>query len=130
MGSPAVSLWNRPWNGGIVEDFVSARAICSSYARKTGAPCTSAREVALKADAGDSAAQDAYASLGATLGQALRPLLEGLGLRTLLMSGQISRSLNLMEAPLRSALPGVSIAMAPEGAVFEGLATLFETNHN
>lgn len=128
-GSPAISLWNRPWNGGILEEFVSARAICNSYSRKTGEPCQSAREVAVKAGAGDTAAREAYAELGATLGQALHLLLRELDIHTLLMGGQISRSLDLMAVPLQDALKDVCIAPAPEGAVFEGLATLFETSN-
>ena len=128
-GSPAISLWNRPWNGGILEEFVSARAICNSYSRKTGEPCQSAREVAVKAGAGDTAAREAYAELGATLGQALHLLLRELDIHTLLMGGQISRSLDLMAIPLQDALKDVCLAPAPEGAVFEGLATLFETSN-
>ena len=125
-GSPAISLWNRPWNGGILEDGVSARALSGGYTRKSGQPCRSAYDVACRAAAGDLVAQEVYSDLGALLGEALRPLLEELGIRTLLMGGQISRSLNLMIRPLQNALEGVTIAQAPEDAVFAGLKTLFE----
>ncbi|MBO4633846.1 MAG: ROK family protein [Bacteroidales bacterium] len=125
-GSPALSLWNRPWKDGILEDIVSARGISTAYTRKSGQPCSSAYDVAKKANAGDLAALEAYSEAGATLGEALQPLMEELGIDTLLMGGQISKSLNLMIRPLQNALEGVSISQAPEGAVFEGLKTLFE----
>ena len=49
-GSPAMSLWNTPWEGGILEDYVSARAISTGYTGKTGKPCRSACEAARMAD--------------------------------------------------------------------------------
>ena len=124
-GSPLLSLWNRPWNGGILEDGVSARAIAGGYAGKTGKPALTARDIALLADAGDPAAREVYAETGARLGEALRPDLAEMGIRMLWMGGQISAALHHMAGPLQDALEGVSIAPVPEGAVFEGLSTLF-----
>ena len=125
-GSPAMSLWNTPWEGGILEDFVSARAISSGYTRKTGKPCRSAFEAARMADYGDLDAMEVYSDMGAVLGKALCPVLDSLGIKILLMGGQISRSLSLFARPLQAELPDLAIEMAPESAVFEGLATLFE----
>ena len=125
-GSPAMSLWCAPWEGGILEDFVSARAVSSAYNRKTGKPCRSAYEAAKMADSGDIDAMEVYSDMGFILGQALRPILDSLGIRTLLMGGQISKSIGLMIRPLKAELPGVEIILAPENAVFEGLKTLFE----
>lgn len=125
-GSPAMSLWCAPWEGGILEDFVSARAVSSAYTRKTGKPCRSAYEAAKLADSGDIDAMEVYSDMGFILGQAVRPILDSLGIRTLLMGGQISKSIGLMIRPLKAGLPGVEILQAPEKAVFEGLETLFE----
>lgn len=125
-GSPAMSLWNTPWEGGILEDFVSARAISSGYTRKTGKHCRSAYEAAKMADAGDLDAMEVYSNLGAVLGQALEPILDSLQIKTLLMGGQISKSLGLFIRPLQGELPDVKILPAPENAVFEGLRALFE----
>lgn len=125
-GSPAMSLWNTPWEGGILEDFVSARAVSSSYTRKTGKPCRSAYEASKMADAGDLTAMEVYSNMGFILGDALRPILDSLGIRTLLMGGQISKSIGLFIRPLQAGLPAVKILQAPENAVFEGLRTLFE----
>lgn len=125
-GSPAMSLWNSPWGGGILEDYASARAISSAYTRKTGKPSRSAYEAAKQADSGDIDAMEVYSDIGFVLGKALRPILDSLGIRTLLMGGQISKSIGLMIRPLKAELPGIEILNAPENAVFEGLKTLFE----
>lgn len=125
-GSPAMSLWNMPWKDGILEDVTSAGGISSAYTRLSGTPCKSAYEVAKKACDGDHHAIEAYSNLGETLGEVLRPILDKMDIHTLLMGGQISKSLNLMIRPLQNALEGVAIIQAPENAVFEGLATLFK----
>ena len=125
-GSPALSLWNTPYKDGILEDVASARGISSAYTKLSGTPCKSAYDVAKKACDGDLHAIEAYSNLGQFLGEALQPILEDLNIKTLLMGGQISKSLSLMIRPLKNALPDVNIIQAPENAVFEGLATLFK----
>lgn len=125
-GSPARSIWNLPCEGGILEDIVSARGIRIAYARKTGDGSQSAYSIAQRAYAGDIAAMDVYDNAGKILGEALEPLREELSFDTLLVGGQIAKSLSLMLKPLQAALPGLTILHAPENAVFEGLKTLFE----
>ncbi|MBQ9193028.1 MAG: ROK family protein [Bacteroidales bacterium] len=132
MGSPARNLYNIPCQAGILEDSVSARGIRNLYARLTGDIGVSAYEVALRARAGDLAAMEAYSTTATVLGEYLAPVLEELGIDSLLFGGQVVKSFDLMERPLRNALEGIPklerIAIAPEGAVYEGLATLFENN--
>jgi len=124
-GSPAHEIWNLPRNGGILEDFVSARAIRNAYAARTGITTVSALDIAQRANLGDENAMEAYLQIGATLGESIAELLEDMEVKTLLMGGQISKSLKLMDRPLRNALEGVQIIPAPDGAVFEGLKTQF-----
>ena len=125
-GSPLLSLWNTPapW-GGILEDRISARGICGEYRAMTGEN-RPAHAIARMAYASDPTAMRVYAGTGALLGEALREILRQLGTEVLLVGGQIAGSLSLMLAPLQEALPGISIMRAPEGAVFQGLAYLFE----
>ena len=59
---------------------------------------------------------------------ALADLLEEHNVDTLLFSGQVSKSLVLMEDSLRKYLKDIKITMAPGGAVFQGIASLFENN--
>ena len=132
LGSPARSLYNLPCREGILEDYVSARGIRNLYAQETGDDQVSAQDIAERARMGDRFARDAFRTAGAVLGEYLPPLLRELGIDTLLFGGQVSRSFDLLEAPLRESLAGVPglihVGMVPEGAVFEGLATLFEND--
>lgn len=125
-GSPAKSIWNLPYQGGILEDTVSARGIRIAYARKTGDGTQSAYSIAQRAYSGDIAAMEVYDNVGKILGDALEPIHEELGFDTLLLGGQIAKSLSLMIKPMEAAMPGITIHQAPDGAVFRGLETLFE----
>ena len=59
---PGGEIWNLPFNGGIVEDILSARAIQREYQRRTGVN----REVTSLAAAapGDAAARETFAEFG------------------------------------------------------------------
>lgn len=128
-GSPAHSLYNRPYGDGILEDAVSSRGIRSAYARETGDGDVSVLTIAQRAYAGEEAALRVFSEFGSILGEALAPVLEDFRTEHLLLGGQISKSLSLFEQPLRAALEGSdtlhTIAHAPEGAVFAGLNALF-----
>lgn len=126
-GSPARSLWNLPMpEGGILEDCVSGRGICAAYARKTGTVPDNAYAVAQKAFSGDQAALEVYSDVGMHLGEALHEAMRDLGIGTVLVGGQIAKSISLMQTSMQPCLEGIRIQQAPYGAVFEGLATLFE----
>ena len=126
-GSPARSLWNAPAeDGGILEDRISARGIKAAYLLKTGDDSPSVADIARLSYAGDAAAIEVFAHLGDYLGKALQGIFQEMGIDSLLMGGQISKSLSLMLEPLQRRLDGVRILPVPEGAVFEGLSTLFE----
>ncbi len=128
-GSPLLSLWNKSAEeGGILEDRLSARGISAAYARLSGQNGCTPLQIAQMAYAGDSKALQVYSDTGTRLGKALRPVLDSLGIRTLLLGGQISASASLMLEPLQNELPAVTIAQVPDGAVFEGLRSLFETH--
>lgn len=128
-GSPALSLWNRPLQGGgILEDRLSARGISAEFARISGEKNRTSLQIARMAFAGNPDALAAYATTGRLLGEALFPQLGELGISLLLVGGQIAGSLDLMLQPLSEALPGTEIRQAPAGAVFEGLSSLFENN--
>ncbi|MBQ9184790.1 MAG: ROK family protein [Bacteroidales bacterium] len=127
-GSPARSLWNLPYEGGILEDKVSARGIRAAYEEKTGEKNQSAYSIAMRAYAGETAAIEVYDNLGDTLGKALAGVLEEIGADILLVGGQISKSLSLMRSPLKNHLDRLRVERAPEGAVFKGLSSLFEND--
>jgi glucokinase len=86
-------IWNLPYQGGIVEDFVSSRAIVGNYERCTG----KRREVVDLAAAGssDPAAREAFIEFGNHLGVVIRTLLAGFQAEVIVLGGGISRSANL-----------------------------------
>ena len=127
LGSPARSLWNIPLeDGGILEDRISARGIQAAYVHKTGDSTPSVLAIAQRAYAGQDAAQEVFSDLGDLLGKSLERILHELHTDTLLMGGQIAKSLSLMLRPLQNRLEEIRISPVPEGAVFEGLSSLFE----
>ncbi len=127
MGSPARNLWNIPVEeGGILEDRISARGIRAAYVHKTGDSTSSVLTIARRAYEEEKAAREVFSDLGCQLGDALEDIMNELGLDTLLMGGQIAKSLNLILPSLQERLEGIRILPLPEGAVFEGLASLFE----
>ena len=126
MGSPARGLWNLPWERGILEDRISARGIRSAYAALTGNCSVSVLDIAMKAYEGEEAASRVFLETGDLLGRILESEVKELGLSVILFGGQISKSLSLMMEPMAGRLSGVRLLMAPEGAVYRGLDTLFE----
>ena len=125
-GSPARDLWNLPFGNGILEDAISARGVRNAYQALTGDGSQSALGVAQRAFAGEEAALEVFSDMGQRLGDALAGLLAELDVDTLLMGGQVSKSLSLMIRPLQNALDGIKIAPLPDGAVFAGLMGLFD----
>jgi glucokinase len=86
-------IWNLPYQGGIVEDFVSARAIVGNYERRTGRK----REVVDLASQvpSDRAAELAFQEFGQHLGEVIRTLLAGFHAEVIVLGGGISRSAQL-----------------------------------
>jgi glucokinase len=86
-------IWNLPYRGGIVEDFVSSRAIAGNYERRTGKK----REVVDLAAAAlsDPAAKQAFVEFGDHLGIIICTLLVAFHADVIVLGGGISRSANL-----------------------------------
>jgi glucokinase len=93
-------IWNLPYEGGIVEDFVSSRAIAGNYQSRTGTK----REVVDLAGAvrNDSAAEQAFAEFGRHLGEVIRSLLAGFHAEVIVLGGSISRSADLFLPAVRA----------------------------
>jgi glucokinase len=86
-------IWNLPYRGGIVEDFVSSRAIVGNYERRTGKK----REVVDLAAAAlsDPAAKQAFVEFGDHLGIIICTLLVDFRADVIVLGGGISRSADL-----------------------------------
>ncbi|MBR3875070.1 MAG: ROK family protein [Clostridia bacterium] len=68
--TPLVRLWNAPFKGGIVEDFVSTRAIRKRYTDATGKEAD-VKQIADLAHAGDETAIEVFRETGRLLGEIL-----------------------------------------------------------
>ena len=86
-------IWNVPYQGGILEDQISTRAIRQSYQLRTGED----RDVAAIATsaAHDAIAAEVFRDFGRTLGIALRTVLAAFGPQVIVAGGGISRSAQL-----------------------------------
>ena len=129
-GSPAVPLYNRPYRGGIAEDYVSKRGVMRTWCELTGKPWPdgqTVKDVALSPEG-----KEVFARTGAYLAEAAAPLLEELGIECLLLGGQIAKSFHLMEDTLKAELgklPGLKqISPLPnlDSATFDGLRAVLE----
>ncbi len=86
-------IWNLPYRGGIVEDFVSGRAIVGNYERRTGLK----REVVDLAAVvpKDPAAEQAFVEFGQHLGEVILTVLAKFHAEVIVLGGGISRSAQL-----------------------------------
>jgi glucokinase len=102
-------IWNLPYQGGIVEDFISTRAIVGNYERRTGRK----REVVDLAVAapGDPAAQQAFSEFGQHLGVVIRTLLAEFHADVIVLGGGISRSANLFLPAVQSEIGDSTIQL-------------------
>lgn len=129
MGSPAVDLWNAPYEGGILEDFVARRAILRFYSEQGGilAEGEDVKEIADKAREGDARALKAFCSAGRHYAAGAGDVIERLEIRHLLFAGQIAKSFDLMEKEIRDGLGKdlkVSVVDDIQGTVLAGIASL------
>ena len=119
--SPAVSLYNRPYQDGVLEDFVSRRAILRFY----GKPVVGdVKEISERARAGEADAIGAFRSAGRAFAEGAGPLLHELGITSVWFGGQIAKSFDLMRPAAEPLLPGIALHIAEdfEAAALQGAA--------
>ena len=100
MGSPSVSIYNRPYRDGVLEDYASKRGFLRAYAEVRGEANPEGLTVAMiggMCGEGDADALKSFHNVGDILATELKPLLEELNIECLLFGGQISRSFRFME---------------------------------
>ena len=100
MGSPSVSIYNRPYRDGVLEDYASKRGFLRAYAEVRGEANPENLTVAMiggMCGEGNADALKAFENVGEILATELKPLLAELNIECLLFGGQISRSFRFME---------------------------------
>lgn len=109
-GAPLLSLYNRPYGDGILEDYASKRGFLRAYAEVRGCDNPEGLTVAMiggMAANGGSEALETFRRVATTLAEELKPLLAELDIECLLFGGQISRSFCFMEPVLKRLLDEV-----------------------
>lgn len=128
-GSPAKVIWNSSYGSGILEDYVSRRAILRFYRELGGvlAEDEDVKEISERARKGDGMALEAFRLTGRSYAAGVKGLVSELGIRHMLFAGQIAKSFDLMENEIRKGLGdkiGISVLEDIQGAVLVGLAFL------
>lgn len=106
-GGPRYSLFQAPFRGKTLEDFVSARGVVDAYNTRAGGNATDAKAVAEWAKTGDPAARRAFLDMGSALAEGIAPLLDRLRIEALILGGQVSRSFDLFGDSLAAGLARV-----------------------
>ncbi|WP_425148624.1 ROK family protein [Deinococcus sp.] len=96
-------LWQWPLRGGIAEDSISAAGLSRAYHALT-ATTLDARQIAQRAEAGDTSAQRVYHDFGRDLGTVLRAVADTFRPDLLVFGGQVSRAWSLFEPALSAEL--------------------------
>jgi len=106
---PGGEIWNLPYEGGMVEDFLSTRAVQRSYKLRTGVLPNVARIAADAASDPDAAA--VFTEFGHHLGMALRMKLSEFAPDVVVIGGGISRSAYLFLPAATRELEGLSVQL-------------------
>jgi glucokinase len=106
---PGGEIWNLPYEGGIVEDCISSRAIRRTYERRTGVLREVAELAVVAAD--DPAATEAFTEFGRHLGLALRGALAAFAPQVIVLGGGISRSAHLFLPAAQCELEGLNFEL-------------------
>ncbi len=109
--SPDNEIWNLPFQGGIVEDLLSSRAIERQYAARTG-DRQSVATIALRAST-EAAASRVFEVFGRNLGQAISEYVEPLHPEVIVFGGGISRSSHLFLPAARNELNNPKMNLVP-----------------
>jgi len=135
-GSPLVSIWNLPYNGGILEDYASKRGFYNIWKEVTGTrppEDMTVAEMGRLAGEGDTVALEVFRRVGKFIGTNIKGHLAENNIECLLFGGQISRSFGFMEEAVREELAdmdGLTITTVSDfsNAAFKGLVAMLKAS--
>jgi glucokinase len=107
---PGGEIWNVPYEGGIVEDKISTRALKQAYAKRKGEEREVA-SIAHYATGGEPLSVEVFEEFGKNLGVALKKLLADFAPDVVVLGGGISRSAHLFYAATKAELEGTGIEL-------------------
>ncbi len=97
---PDGEVWNLPYGSGIADEAFSTRGITGRYKALTGKEVSGALDVRKLYDT-DESARKVFESFGRELAEFSAPILKNFGSDSLLLGGNISRSLDLFIGPMQ-----------------------------
>jgi glucokinase len=103
-------LWNLPYEGGIVEDVISTRAIQHIFESRTGKLCE-VREIAMQAGTSRDAAET-MSQFGRDLGRVLKQVCRDFRPEIIAIGGAIARSADLFLSAAEEQLAGSGTRLA------------------
>lgn len=119
-------VWDLPYCGGILEDYVSGRAVVTAYERlsargqqgtasgnQASGNQASAKEIGNLASQGSEPAIEAYRALGTAIGRGLAPVLLRFEPELLVIGGQVGRSLLVFGPAITAALAEAGLPDLP-----------------
>jgi glucokinase len=106
---PGGEIWNLPYEGGILEDRLSSRAIQKSYKERTGQERDAGAIAAASPD--DPAAAAAFSEFGLHLGRAVREILTPFAPQVVVLGGGIARSAQLFLPAAQEGLAGMQVEL-------------------
>ncbi len=126
---PALILWNQSFREGIVEDYISRRALRAAYQRLSGCEnLPDVHEIAALAHQGVAPAQAVFEHLGADLAALIKPYAAQYGADRLVIGGQIAKSADLFVPVVQKLLPLPVVPAAHiEDAALRGAACYART---
>lgn len=107
---PGGEIWNVPYEGGIVEDKISTRALKAAYKERKGQEREVA-SIAHYATGGDPLATEVFQGFGRDLGVAIKRLLADFAPDVVVLGGGISRSAQLFFTATKAELEGIGIEL-------------------
>lgn len=121
---PALSLYNRQFRDGILEDYVSRRALLRTYGKPLSGDV---KELSERARGGDKEARTAFLEAGKAFAEGADSLLCELGIQTVYFGGQIAKSFDLMRPAAEPLLPGIRLLVVDDygRATMKGLKASF-----
>ena len=123
-GNPVYSIFKRPFREGILEDYVSGRAIREAYRCVTGLS-HDAKTIEIAARNGDDVAKKVYRDMGTILGENIRDIVERHRIECIVVGGRVSLAFDLYQDALCEAVGHGVTAYASkllESAAMRGVA--------
>ena len=122
---PAGQVWDLPYEDGILEDYVSARAVTSLYSKLSPGERRSARDVSELAARGSRPALEAYRAMGIALGRGLAPVFARFAPEVVVIGGKVAHSLELFGPATEEEMAAAGLPHLPVlAAASENMAIL------